>query len=82
MYKPKKCLRCESNRVLIIRYGLPNFNEWNDEKDYPGGCVVEEMVNKNGKSKCVDPKWHCRDCDWEWGNKVGRYNKEGWLDDK
>lgn len=57
MYKPKKCPKCKSSKVLGILYGLPTDEVINDSEVYLGGCCV--FGN--------DPKWHCDDCHWQWG---------------
>ncbi|MFC1711189.1 hypothetical protein ACFLZ1_01240 [Patescibacteria group bacterium] len=63
MKKPSNCPKCESKKILVILYGLidPKYKLKDDEM--MGGCMP------------TDAKWHCADCDWEWGYKwSGAYN--------
>lgn len=65
MYKPKKCPKCKSEKVLKIMYGLPAGPT--PPGEYEGGCCI------TGE----DPNWHCGDCNWEWGPDCeGRYGDE------
>lgn len=57
MYKPKKCPKCKSTKVLKILYGLPAPSAYNDPELYLGGCCIFGD----------DPVWHCADCHWQWG---------------
>jgi len=58
------CPSCESKNYCIIFWGYPADIEWYLEavakkEIAPGGCVLREK----------DPKWHCNNCQWRWGNR-------------
>ena len=70
---PKKCPKCESDKVLKIEYGLPLFDDDHSARSdiYLAGCV------------CMVPasEWICKKCHWEWGKNVaGRYSEETFDD--
>ena len=55
--KPKKCPKCDSNRIARIQYGLPIDSEklWKDINEgriVLGGCVIHGD----------DPSWQCMEC--------------------
>jgi len=51
-----KCPDCSSDQVKRIVYGLPDFNNFDFEKNEVGGCCVTGD----------DPKYKCTSCESSW----------------
>jgi len=51
-----KCPDCSSDQVKKIVYGLPDFNNFDFEKNEVGGCCVGPF----------DPKYACSSCKVTW----------------
>jgi transposase-like protein len=51
-----KCPDCSSDQVKKIVYGLPDFNNFDFEKNEVGGCCVSPF----------DPKYACSSCEVTW----------------
>ena len=58
--KPSKCPACASDQVARIEFGFPSekmLEQRERGEIVLGGCCVTED----------DPKWHCKECEHEWG---------------
>ena len=56
--KPRKCPQCESSRIVVVLYGMPEFSPELDKslkegKIELGGCCIGND----------DPQWKCAECD-------------------
>ena len=70
-----KCVKCGSNRVAPIMYGMPFFDEeleqaLKDEKIYLGGCCLSG----------ADPKYHCFKCKKDFGTPPMLISRQGQED--
>lgn len=64
-----KCPRCGKERVIPIVYGLPSdeaFKQKEKGNIRLGGRCVSGFVNEKGELVSSDPRWYCKDCEWEW----------------
>lgn len=60
-----KCVKCGSDKVARIAYGLPTGEAFYDAKVFGdivfGGCIIGGARNS----------WHCKDCSHSWSGRSG-----------
>lgn len=60
--KPKECLACGSNNILVFVYGHINSNEPLPAGYAPAGCVSGMCRDEHGKEIRLDPAYECEEC--------------------